>query len=82
MTITSSNLRHQLDTLFAFDSAASVVFGILALLSPHHVVEQFGGGTYNHAAHETLRCVEQLFNSRNRLLLTLFIASIYLPIYP
>jgi len=48
--------RQQLDRLFAFDSMASVVFGVLALISPHHVVEQLGGG-YNHAAHETLRCV-------------------------
>ena len=50
-----SSTRKQLDSLLAFDSGASVVFGVLALLSPHHVVEQLGGGTYNHAAHETLR---------------------------
>ena len=51
------DLRHKLDQLFFFDSMASVLFGVLALLSPHHVVKQLGGGTYNHAAHETLRYV-------------------------
>ena len=49
------DLRRKLDQLLWIDSLASVLFGVLALLSPHHVVTQLGGGTYNHAAHETLR---------------------------
>jgi hypothetical protein len=55
MTSTISH-RQQLDQLFAFDSIASVVFGVLALLSPHHMVDQLGGG-YNHSTHEALRYV-------------------------
>ena len=60
MPTAPSELRHKLDQLFAFDSIASVIFGILSLLTPHHVVTQLGGGTYNHAAHETLRYVLDL----------------------
>ena len=55
MTSTSFH-RQRLDQLFAFDSIASVVFGLMALLSPHHMVEHLGGG-YNHSTHEALRYV-------------------------
>jgi hypothetical protein len=46
--------REQLDRLFAFDAAFSVIFGSLALLAPHGVVSKIAGG-YNHSVHETLR---------------------------
>ena len=50
------NTRTQLDRLFAIDSLASSVFGILSLLAPHGLLAQLsGGGSYNHATHETLR---------------------------
>lgn len=55
MTSTISH-RQQLDQLFAFDSVASVIFGTMALFSPHHMVEHLGGG-YNHSTHEALRYV-------------------------
>jgi hypothetical protein len=50
------NPRVQLDRLFAFDAAISVVFGLCALLAPHGIVSKIGGG-YNHNVHETLRFV-------------------------
>jgi hypothetical protein len=50
------NPRVQLDRLFAFDAAISVVFGLCALLVPHGIVSKIGGG-YNHNVHETLRFV-------------------------
>lgn len=49
-----TNPREQLDSLFAFDAAFSVVFGALALVAPHGVVSHLGVG-YNHSVHETLR---------------------------
>jgi hypothetical protein len=54
------NPRVQLDRLFAFDAAISVVFGLLALLAPHGIISKIGGG-YNHSVHETLRFVFHLF---------------------
>jgi hypothetical protein len=50
------NPRQQLDNLFAFDAAFSVMFGTLALLAPHGLVSKLAGG-YNHSVHETLRYV-------------------------
>jgi hypothetical protein len=54
--------RRQLDRLFAIDAAASVIFGILALITPHRAIQSIadptgtgGLSSYNHAAHETLR---------------------------
>ena len=49
--------RAQLDRLFAVDAAASVVFGILALLAPHGILTSLSGGLYSHGVHETLRYV-------------------------
>ena len=51
------HLRARLDQLFAIDAAASVLFGILALLAPHGVLTKLSGGSYNHSVHEALRCV-------------------------
>lgn len=51
----SFSARVQLDRLFAFDAAASALFGVLSLLAPHHLIQQLGGGSYNHSVHETLR---------------------------
>ena len=48
-------IRQRLDQLFAFDACSSAVFGVLALLAPHGVLQQLGGGFYNHSVHETLR---------------------------
>jgi hypothetical protein len=53
--------REQLDRLFAFDAAFSVVFGSLAVLAPHGVVSTLGGG-YNHSVHETLRYENDFFS--------------------
>jgi hypothetical protein len=51
-----NHLRTRLDQLFAFDSVASVLFGILALLAPHGVLVTISGGLgYSHSVHETLR---------------------------
>ncbi len=47
--------REQLDKLFAFDAACSVVFGALALLTPHGIVSRLSEGGYSHAVHETFR---------------------------
>lgn len=49
--------REQLDRLFAFDAASSVIFGVLSILAPHGVLVKIGGGFYNHDVHEILRCV-------------------------
>ena len=46
--------RAQLDSLFTVDASASVVFGVLALLAPHGVLNTLFGA-YNHSVHETLR---------------------------
>lgn len=53
----ANTARQQLDQLFAADAAASVVFGVLALLTPHGTLRAMSGGVYNHSVHETLRCV-------------------------
>jgi hypothetical protein len=50
-----NDARTQLDRLFAVDAAASVVFGVLSLLSPHGVLTSVSGGMYSHGVHETLR---------------------------
>lgn len=52
-----NDARTQLDRLFAVDAAASVVFGVLSLLSPHGVLTSVSGGMYSHGVHETLRYV-------------------------
>lgn len=50
------NPREQLDRLFAVDAGFSVVFGTLALLTPHGIIQHLAGrGGYNHSVHETLR---------------------------
>ena len=50
-----NNPRQQLDRLFAVDAFASMVFGILSIVAPHGAMAKIGGGSYNHAVHETLR---------------------------
>lgn len=52
-----NNARQQLDQLFAFDAATSVMFGIISLLLPHGILSRFvtGAENYNHSVHETLR---------------------------
>ena len=57
------NPRQQLDNLFAFDAAFSVIFGTLALLAPHGMVSKLSGGGYNHSVHETLRYVVGVLTS-------------------
>jgi hypothetical protein len=47
--------REQLDRLFSFDAAFSLVFGSLALIAPHGLLVTLSGGFYNHSVHETLR---------------------------
>jgi hypothetical protein len=47
--------RQQLDQLFALDAIVSVVFGCLALFIPHGIFTFLSKGSYNHAAHETVR---------------------------
>lgn len=47
--------RKQLDQLFAVDAGCSLVFGVLALLTPHGILTAMSGGIYNHSVHETLR---------------------------
>lgn len=37
------------------DSAVSVVFGAIALLTNHSILQRIAGGSYNHNAHEVLR---------------------------
>jgi hypothetical protein len=54
--ITTGVARKRLDSLFAFDAAASVCFGVVALLTPHGILMKVSGGEYNHNVHETLRC--------------------------
>lgn len=49
--------RQQLDRLFAFDAAFSVLFGALSILAPHGFLAALAGGFYNHSVHETLRYV-------------------------
>ena len=51
----TNNARQQLDRLFAFDAAVSVVFGVIALMTPHGILTKMSGGEYNHSVHETLR---------------------------
>lgn len=58
--VNPSSTRKKLDQLFALDSFTSVIFGLLALLAPHGILTQLGGGFYNHSVHETLRCVPYL----------------------
>jgi hypothetical protein len=51
-----NDARAQLDQLFAFDAAASLVFGVIALGAPHGLLQKVvGKGGYNHSVHETLR---------------------------
>lgn len=52
---TASSVRQQLDHLFAADAGASVVFGVVSLLTPHGILKAMSGGEYNHSVHETLR---------------------------
>ncbi|CAJ1953616.1 unnamed protein product [Cylindrotheca closterium] len=47
--------RQQLDRIFAFDAAFSLIFGALAILAPHGILTALAGGFYNHSVHETLR---------------------------
>jgi hypothetical protein len=56
-TITMVNdVRARLDQLFAFDAAASLVFGVIAIGTPHGLLQKFvGTGGYNHSVHEALR---------------------------
>lgn len=55
-TMNSSHAaREELDRLFSFDAAFSLLFGSLALLAPHGVLQTLSGGFYNHSVHETLR---------------------------
>jgi hypothetical protein len=51
------NQRAALDKLFALDSVVSVLFGVVSLGAPHVLIAEIGGGSYNHAVHETLRYV-------------------------
>jgi hypothetical protein len=53
--ITTGVARKRLDCLFAFDAAASVFFGVVALLTPHGILMRLYMGEYNHNVHETLR---------------------------
>jgi hypothetical protein len=53
----ASQAREQLDRLFSFDAAFSVVFGTLSLVAPHGILSKLAGGSYNHSVHETLRYV-------------------------
>mmetsp|Transcript_17635 Transcript_17635/g.27220 ORF Transcript_17635/g.27220 Transcript_17635/m.27220 type:complete len:150 (-) Transcript_17635:382-831(-) len=50
-----NDIRKELDQLFAVDAGASLLFGALALLSPHGILTKLSGGEYNHAVHEALR---------------------------
>ena len=52
--------RHQLDFIFLVDAISSVTFGLVSLISPHHLIEALNGGAYNHGAHEALRKVQDL----------------------
>ena len=47
--------RKQLDNILLVDAYASIIFGSLALLTPHGIITFLAGGTYNHGAHEALR---------------------------
>jgi hypothetical protein len=47
--------RKQLDNILLVDACASLIFGALALLTPHGFITYLAGGTYNHGAHEALR---------------------------
>jgi hypothetical protein len=50
----SIGIRQRLDTLFAIDAVASVVFGIFSLGAPHGLLLGLFK-EYNHSVHETLR---------------------------
>ena len=51
-----NDVRARLDQLFAFDAAASLVFGVIAIGTPHGLLQKFvGTGGYNHSVHEALR---------------------------
>jgi len=52
--VNQQDQRQHLDLLFLFDSVVSLAFGVIALLSPHGLLQKIGGG-YNHSAHEVLR---------------------------
>jgi hypothetical protein len=52
----SIGIRQRLDTVFAIDAVASVVFGIFSLGAPHGLLLGLIK-EYNHSVHETLRCV-------------------------
>lgn len=47
--------RRHLDLLFLVDAAVSLLFGTVALLAPHGLLQRIVGGVYNHDAHEILR---------------------------
>ena len=47
--------RRYLDFIFLLDAAFSLLFGVLALLTPHGLIQRLGGGEYNHSAHEVFR---------------------------
>jgi len=51
----ANSTRQQLDQLFAADALASIIFGVIALLTPHDILKRMSGGEYNHSVHETLR---------------------------
>lgn len=47
--------RQHLDLLFLIDAIVSFLFGTVALLTPHGLLQRIVGGGYNHNAHEVLR---------------------------
>lgn len=53
--IVMNKQRQSLDQLFALDAVVSVVFGSLALFTPHGIFTFLSEGSYNHAVHETVR---------------------------
>lgn len=47
--------RRYLDLLFSVDALFSLAFGVVALLTPHGIIQRIGGGEYSHSAHEIFR---------------------------
>ena len=47
--------QHTLDRIFLLDSVISILFGCLALVTPHRLIFLVSAGGYNHGVHETLR---------------------------
>mmetsp|Transcript_2651 Transcript_2651/g.3904 ORF Transcript_2651/g.3904 Transcript_2651/m.3904 type:complete len:148 (-) Transcript_2651:674-1117(-) len=47
--------RRHLDFLLLFDAISSFLFGTVALVTPHGLLQRIVGGVYNHDAHEILR---------------------------